>query len=70
MRPVKIGLSYLSKGDEYCRTFTSKGGPGGLACRRGNEWDLRVLTKDAAGQRGPAASCARPLARAAGGASA
>jgi hypothetical protein len=44
--PVKIGLSYVSKGDEYCRTFTSKGGPGGLACRRGNEWDLRVLTKD------------------------
>ena len=53
--PVKIGLSYLSKGDEYCRTFTSKARPGGLACRRGNEWELRVLTKDA-----PAAGPAAP----------
>jgi hypothetical protein len=44
--PVKIGLSYLTRGDEYCRTFTMKSGTGGLACRRGSDWELRVLSQD------------------------
>jgi anti-sigma factor RsiW len=47
--PVKIGLSYLSRADEYCRSFTLRGaGSGGLACRRGNDWELRVLAQDPA----------------------
>lgn len=42
--PVKIGLSYLSDSNEYCRSFTvMSAGTDGLACRRGNEWVLRVL---------------------------
>lgn len=45
--PVKIGLSYVSKSDEYCRSFTvMSAGTDGLACRRGNEWVLRVLEQD------------------------
>ncbi|WP_280153209.1 hypothetical protein [Piscinibacter sp. XHJ-5] len=47
--PVRIGLSYLTRGNEYCRTFTTRDGPvGGLACRRGSDWQLRVLAQDAA----------------------
>lgn len=42
--PVKIGLSYRSKSDEYCRSFTvTSAGTDGLACRRGNDWTLRVV---------------------------
>lgn len=45
--PVKIGLSYLSKSDEYCRSFTiMSAGTDGLACRRGIEWELRVVEQD------------------------
>lgn len=45
--PVRIGLSFLSRTDEYCRSFTTDGGAvGGLACRRGNEWTLRVVSQD------------------------
>ncbi|HEX6703282.1 MAG TPA: hypothetical protein VF169_00870 [Albitalea sp.] len=45
--PVKIGVSYLSRADEYCRSF-SRTGMAGLACRRGNDWALRVLAQDTA----------------------
>lgn len=45
--PVKIGLSYLSRSGAYCRTFALRGA-GGLACRQGDDWALRVLTQDAA----------------------
>lgn len=42
--PVKIGLSYVSKADELCRSFTVRSaGTDGLACRRGTEWALRVV---------------------------
>jgi len=48
--PVKIGLSYRSKAGEYCRSFTVKAaGTDGLACRRGNEWALRVVEQDKPG---------------------
>lgn len=44
---VKIGLSYVSKSDELCRSFTVKSaGTDGLACRRGNEWMLRVIEQE------------------------
>ncbi len=42
--PVKIGLSYVSKENELCRSFTvHSAGTDGLACRRANEWALRVI---------------------------
>jgi hypothetical protein len=45
--PVKIGLSYVSKAEELCRSFTVKSaGTDGLACRRGNEWMLRVIEQE------------------------
>jgi anti-sigma-K factor RskA len=45
---VKLGLSFVSRADEYCRSFVMAGGTGGLACRQGDEWRLRVLAQDAA----------------------
>jgi len=49
--PVRIGLSYLSRDERYCRSFTSQGGStAGLACRQGDEWQVKVLTQgDASG---------------------
>jgi hypothetical protein len=44
---VNIGLSFLAKSGDYCRTFSISGGaPGsGLACRHANQWEIRVLTQ-------------------------
>jgi anti-sigma factor RsiW len=45
--PVKIGLSYVSKESDLCRSFTVKSaGTDGLACRRGSEWALRVIEQE------------------------
>jgi hypothetical protein len=45
--PVRIGLSFLSRNDEYCRSFSlDRGATGGLACRRGDDWTLRVVSQD------------------------
>lgn len=45
--PVKIGLSYVSKADEFCRSFTVRSaGTDGLACRRNNDWQLRVVEQE------------------------
>ena len=47
--PVQIGLSFVSRGDEYCRTFLLRqGGAAGLACRHGDDWQLRVWAQDSA----------------------
>ncbi|HEY0858973.1 MAG TPA: hypothetical protein VGE16_18045 [Albitalea sp.] len=43
---VKLGLSFVSRTDEYCRSFVMASGTGGLACRQGDEWQLRVLAQD------------------------
>ncbi|TMH14135.1 MAG: hypothetical protein E6H65_00870 [Betaproteobacteria bacterium] len=46
--PVKIGVSFVSRADEFCRTFVLRSGhTAGLACRRGDDWQLRVLAQDA-----------------------
>jgi Putative zinc-finger len=44
--PVQIGVSFLAKGGDYCRTFQLRGAPGiaGLACQREAQWKLEVLT--------------------------
>jgi hypothetical protein len=44
---VRIGLSYLAKSGDYCRTFALSGAvsPSGLACRHGEEWQVQALTQ-------------------------
>ena len=55
--PVRIGVSFLAKSGDYCRTFVLSGAisPAGLACRRGVEWQVVTLTEErgaAAGESG------------------
>ena len=41
---VRIGLTFLSKSGEYCRTFTlEKGAAAGLACSGAGEWRIPVI---------------------------
>jgi anti-sigma-K factor RskA len=44
---VQIGLSFLAKSGDYCRTFALSGGqsPAGVACRHGEEWQVRAVTQ-------------------------
>ncbi len=44
---VQIGLSFLGKSGEYCRTFALTGtvSPSGLACRHGEEWRIQALSQ-------------------------
>ena len=44
--PVQIGVSFLSKGGNYCRTFQLRGAAAvaGLACQQDAQWKLEVLT--------------------------
>jgi hypothetical protein len=45
--PVKIGLSYLSRDNAYCRSFTlPREGTGGIACLEGGLWTMRVVARD------------------------
>jgi hypothetical protein len=58
--PVQIGLSFMAKSGDYCRTFTMTGAasPAGVACRRANDWQIRVLAQpstDASGDESAAA---------------
>jgi hypothetical protein len=51
---VRIGLSYLAKTGDYCRTFALSGtvSPSGLACRHGEEWgQIAGEPLDQAGER-------------------
>jgi hypothetical protein len=43
--PVYIGVSFLAKNGEYCRTFSLRGtvSPQGLACRHGERWRIETL---------------------------
>jgi hypothetical protein len=47
--PVKIGLSFKSKGGEYCRTFTLHDSTtlAGLACREHDNWRVQILAQAA-----------------------
>ena len=43
---VEIGLSFLAKSGDYCRTFTLlDASSAGLACRHSNRWEIRMLTE-------------------------
>lgn len=46
--PVRIGISFMAKSGEYCRTFALAQGSAGLACRTGKDWRLQVLAQAAA----------------------
>ena len=42
---VQIGLSYLAKSGEYCRTFALAGSQAaaGIACHQGEQWRVRLV---------------------------
>ncbi|HEX4152421.1 MAG TPA: hypothetical protein VHY75_09485 [Steroidobacteraceae bacterium] len=41
---VRLGLSFLAKSGDYCRTF-SRLKDAGLACRRAGRWEILALTR-------------------------
>jgi hypothetical protein len=47
---VEIGLSFVAKSGDYCRTFTMLGdaSSAGLACRHAGNWEIRVLARPGA----------------------
>jgi hypothetical protein len=49
---VQIGLSFLAKSGDYCRTFALSGEQSGLACRHGEEWQIRAVAQDSEGAAG------------------
>ena len=54
--PVRIGVSFKSKGGDYCRTFTVKESTilAGLACRDHDDWHVQVLTQTTSAPEGSA----------------
>ena len=65
--PVHVGVSFLSRTGDYCRTFTLRGkrAVAGLACREGESWRLEALkatarATSALGEYQPAASALPP----------
>ena len=48
---VKIGVSFVSKEGQYCRSFAT-GSAAGLACRSGAEWKIPVLAESGAAGEG------------------
>jgi hypothetical protein len=47
---IQMGVSYLAKNGDYCRTFTLRNENmlAGLACRRQNAWTIDALTRTTA----------------------
>jgi hypothetical protein len=47
---LAIGLSFVAKSGDYCRTFTISAdvSSAGLACRHANRWEIRLLTQPGA----------------------
>jgi hypothetical protein len=44
--PIRLGVSFLARSGEYCRTFTSQrddAALAGLACRQGDAWRIEAL---------------------------
>jgi hypothetical protein len=54
---VQIGISFLAKSGDYCRTFVLLGAisPAGLACHYGQEWQILTLTQSVAASNASAA---------------
>ncbi|HWJ35296.1 MAG TPA: hypothetical protein VNR70_08515 [Steroidobacteraceae bacterium] len=59
--PVQIGLSFVAKSGEFCRAFTmtAAASPAGVACRRANDWQIRVLAQPSDGVGGESAAAYR-----------
>ncbi|MGQ0384376.1 MAG: anti-sigma factor family protein [Gammaproteobacteria bacterium] len=59
-----VGISFRDRGGEYCRTFhlQQQAPLAGLACRSGEEWQLRVLAAAPARERGMQPASAMPMA--------
>jgi hypothetical protein len=50
---VQIGLSFVAKSGDYCRTFVSEAASAGVACRHAGRWEIRALARSgAASERG------------------
>jgi hypothetical protein len=49
---VHIGISFLAKSGEYCRSFalTGASAPAGIACHRGGDWQIQALTQTPSGE--------------------
>ena len=67
--PVAIGISFLSKSGDYCRTFTLGGrsAMAGLACRAHDAWQIEALARSesqVSSGNGPYRPAASPLPRA------
>jgi hypothetical protein len=60
---VRIGVSYLAKSGEYCRSFTLAGAApaSGIACRHGEQWQIHALAQEAAAQGGAYRTAAAAL---------
>lgn len=62
---VRIGLSYMAKSGEYCRSFTLAAAPAsGIACRHAGQWQIQALTQDSGARSDayrPAATALSPL---------
>lgn len=44
--PVQVGLSFVAKRGDYCRSFALvREAMAGLACRRGDAWQVQMLAK-------------------------
>jgi hypothetical protein len=49
---ARIGMTFRAAAGEYCRTFTLRGGEGGLACRRAGRWSVKLLEDPGTGLAG------------------
>jgi hypothetical protein len=63
--PVQVTLSFRNQSGAYCRTFALRdsGGTAGLACRAGDAWQVRLMTRggDAPSDAGPYRQAASAL---------
>jgi anti-sigma factor RsiW len=52
--PVQIGLTFMAKSGDYCRTFTmaAAASSAGVACRRPDGWQVQVLAQASGGAAG------------------
>lgn len=53
--PIRIGISFLSKSGDYCRTFSLANELAGLGCRTGSDWHLEVVARSTTGAESSAA---------------
>ncbi|HXC58605.1 MAG TPA: hypothetical protein VN645_04760 [Steroidobacteraceae bacterium] len=40
---IHVGLSFRAANGAYCRTFSQRGGPAGIACRNARRWSVQLL---------------------------